>query len=104
MRLLMARSKAGEFGLDDFNRHLPVFPPVGQIWRIGDPRHSLVYHLGRRQAIAVAVGDYSLSNVPAENRLPAQPIPAFDHPLVAVRKPPASAEGRGYQGGVKGRR
>jgi hypothetical protein len=69
MRLLLRRSREGEFGRDYFKRGPTVFR-TAFMWWIGKNSPGMeVIKLGNRQAAAVARGDYKLSDVPPESRL-----------------------------------
>jgi len=67
--MLIKRSQAGEFGFDDFKRHLSVNRHGAQ-WEIGDIRNGgKLYLLTDRQAAAVAIGMYRIDQVPSSSVL-----------------------------------
>lgn len=69
-RLLLIRAKRGEFGLTDFGNGLPIMDvhrgwKVGDGARIGGPDYFLTHH----RAALVAIGAYSIVDVPNLNEI-----------------------------------
>lgn len=67
-RLLIIRAKRFEFGRTDFGNGLPVFD-VHRGWKIGDGARvgGPDYFLSHHRAALVAIGAYSIVDVPATN-------------------------------------